>query len=163
MPLQHFQMLARYNRIANERLYEKCSELSDSEYRMNRAGSFGSIHGLLNHILRGDRIWMSRFEGGGQTTPPLSTVLYETFSELREARVAEDARIETFFGNLRSDFAEQSFAYINNQGKSYVETALVAFSHFFNHQTHHRGQVHVMLSRTPVAPPSLDLHRIVNP
>jgi uncharacterized damage-inducible protein DinB len=69
MPLRHFQMLARYNRIANERLYEKCSELSDSEYRMIRAGSFGSIHALLNHILRGDRIRMSRFEGGGQTTP----------------------------------------------------------------------------------------------
>jgi uncharacterized damage-inducible protein DinB len=163
MPLQHFQMLARYNRIANERLYAKCSELSDSEYPMNRAGSFGSIHALLNHILRGDRIWMSRFEGGDQTTPPLNTVLYENFSELRRARVAEDARIESFFANLRPDFAAQSFAYINNQGKSYVEAAPVALSHFFNHQTHHRGQVHVMLSQTPVAPPSLDLHRIINP
>jgi uncharacterized damage-inducible protein DinB len=159
----HFQMLARYNRIANERLYEKCSALTDGEYRMKRAGSFGSIHALLNHILLGDRIWMSRFEGGGQTTPPLNTVLYENFLELHDARVAEDARIESFFGNLPKDFARQSFAYINNQGKSYVESAPVAFSHFFNHQTHHRGQVHVMLSQTPVAPPSLDLHRIINP
>jgi uncharacterized damage-inducible protein DinB len=50
----------------------------------------------------------------------------------------------------------------NNQGKDYVETAHVACSHLFNHQTHHRGQVHVMLSQTPVVPPSLDLHRIVN-
>jgi uncharacterized damage-inducible protein DinB len=156
-------MLARYNRIANERLFEKCSALSDSEYRMNRAGSFRSIHALLNHVLLGDRIWMSRFEGGGQTTPPLNIILYEDFSQLRDARVAEDARIESFFPNLGSDFAEQSLAYINNQGKSYVETAPVAFSHFFNHQTHHRGQVHVMLSQTPVAPPSLDLHRIINP
>ena len=161
--LPHFQMLSRYNRIANERLYEKCSALSDSEYRMSRAGSFGSIHALLNHILLGDRIWMSRFEGGGQTTPPLNTVLYENFSDLRRARVAEDARIESFFANLRSDFAERPLAYINNQGKSYVETAPVAFSHFFNHQTHHRGQIHVMLSQTTVAPPSLDLHRIINP
>jgi uncharacterized damage-inducible protein DinB len=159
----HFQMLARYNRIANERLYEKCSALSDSEYRMNREGSFGSIHALLNHVLLGDRIWMSRFEGGGQTTPPLNTVLYEAFSELRDARVMEDARIESFFGNLQPDFAERPLAYINNQGKSYVETTPVAFSHFFNHQTHHRGQVHVMLSQTSVAPPALDLLRIVNP
>jgi uncharacterized damage-inducible protein DinB len=44
-----------------------------------------------------------------------------------------------------------------------VESAPVAFSHFFNHQTHHRGQITVMLSQTPVKPPSLDLHRIVNP
>jgi uncharacterized damage-inducible protein DinB len=159
----HFQILASYNRIANERLFEKCSALSDSEYRMNRAGSFGSIHALLNHVLLGDRIWMSRFEGGGPSTPPLNTVLYEDFSQLRDARVAEDARIEWFFVNLGFNFAGQSFAYINNQGKSYVESAPVAFSHFFNHQTHHRGQVHVMLSQTPVAPPSLDLHRIINP
>ena len=100
----HFQMLARYNRIANERLYEKCSALSDSEYRMSRAGSFGSIHALLNHILLGDRIWMSRFEGGGQATPPLNTVLYEDFSELRDARAAEDARIESFLVFLSPRF-----------------------------------------------------------
>src|ERR1700689_2497032 len=119
----HFQMLARYNRIANERLYDKCSVLSDNEYRRTRAGSFGSIDGLLNHILLGDRIWMSRFEGGGQTTPSLETVLYEDFSHLRDARLAEDARIESFFAKLPSDFAAQSFAYINSQGKSYVEKA----------------------------------------
>ena len=93
-------MLARYDRIANERLYERCSALSDSEYPMNRAGLFGSIHALLNHILLGDRIWMSRFEGGGQTTPPLNTIVYEDFPQLRDARVAEDARIEAFFGSL---------------------------------------------------------------
>jgi uncharacterized damage-inducible protein DinB len=159
----HFHTLARYNRIANERLYEKCSALRDTEYRMNRAGSFGSIHGLLNHILLGDRIWMSRFEGGGQITPPLNIILYEDFSQLRDARVAEDARIESFFGNLQRDFAERPLAYINNQGKSCVETVPMAFSHFFNHQTHHRGQVHVMLSQTPVTPPSLDLLRMINP
>ena len=54
--LEHFQMLARYNRIANERLYERCGQLDSAEYRKQRQGSFGSIHGLLNHILLGDRI-----------------------------------------------------------------------------------------------------------
>ena len=156
-------MLARYNRIANERLYAKCAELSDAEYRKHRDGSFGSIHALLNHILLGDRIWMSRFEGAGRVTPPLNTVMFEDFSELRTARVEQDVHIESFFGSLSDDFSGQSFAYTNNQGKDYVESAPVAFSHFFNHQTHHRGQVHVMLSQTPVAPPSLDLHRIINP
>ena len=161
--LSHFQMLARYNRIANERLYEKCSELTDAEYRKQRAGSFGSIHGLLNHILRGDRSWMSRFEGGGHTTPALNTVLFEDFSALRIARAEQDAHIEAFFGNLSEDFAGVSYRYVNSEGKDYVESAPVAFGHVFNHQTHHRGQVHVMLSQTPVAPPSLDLHRIINP
>ena len=117
----HFQMLARYNRIANERLFATCAELDDGEYRQCRAGSFGSIHGLLNHILLGDRRWMALFERG------------------------------------------RSFAYTNNQGKDYVETAHVACCHLFNHQTHHRAQVHVMLSQTSTPPPALDLHRILNP
>jgi len=159
----YFQMMARYNRAANERIYEKCAVLEDSEYRKQRHGSFGSIHGLLNHILLADRIWMARFEGQGQRTPPLNQILFEDFSELRRARTEFDARIEAFFMALDADFLSRSFRYINNQGKEYVEQAPVAVCHFFNHQTHHRGQIHVMLSQTPVPPPSLDLHRIVNP
>ncbi len=159
----HFQMLARYNHIANERLFEACAKIEDAEYRKPRHGSFGSIHGLLNHVLLGDRIWRARFYGGGRLTPALNTVLFSEFPDLKSARIDEDARIEKFFGNLSDDFLDRSFHYTNNQGKDYVETALVAASHYFNHQKHHRGQVHVMLSQTPVAPPSLDLHRIINP
>jgi uncharacterized damage-inducible protein DinB len=159
----HFQMLARYNRLANERLFEACAQLEDHEYRKLRKGSFGSIHGLLNHILLGDGIWMSRFAGGGSATPALNTVLAEDFSELRRLRIVEDARIEQFFLDVRPEFFTASFPYTNNKGRDYLEAAPVAASHFFNHQTHHRGQVHIMLSQTPVAPPSLDLHRIINP
>jgi uncharacterized damage-inducible protein DinB len=161
--VQHFQTLAYYNRIANERLYESCAQLSDEEYRRLRAGSFGSIHGLLNHILLGDTIWLARFEGGGATTPALNSVLYNEFGALRAARAAHDARIEAFFATLTEDALSHSYPYVNNQGKNYVESAPVAFSPFFNHQTHHRGQITVMLSQTGVKPPSLDLHRIVNP
>jgi len=159
----YFQMLARYNRLANERLFATCAGLDETEYRRPRKGSFGSIHGLLNHVLLGDRIWMARFEGRGQETPPLDTILAESFSGLRSERQLEDARIEDFFGRLSGDFFSRSFAYTNHRGLHYVEDAAVAAGHFFNHQTHHRGQVHVMLSQTPVLPPSLDLHRIVNP
>src|SRR5215471_1826390 len=93
----HFQMLARYNSTANERLYAACAQLDDVEYRKERKGSFGSIHALLNHILLGDRIWMARFEGGAKVTPPLRTVIAEQFAELQRLRVEEDARIERFF------------------------------------------------------------------
>ena len=161
--LTHFQMLARYNCIANERLFSKCGELEDSEYRKQRAGSFGSIHGLLNHILLGDRRWLGLFESGERVTPPLNQILYDDFGDLRAAREREDARLESFFGKLDATFWGRSFAYTNNQGKDHVESAHVACTHLFNHQTHHRGQVHVMLSQTRVTPPSLDLHRIMNP
>ncbi len=160
--VRHFQSLAYYNRIANERLYEACAQLPDEEYRKPRAGSFGSIHGLLNHILLGDTIWLARFEGGGATTPALDSVLYDEFPALRAARAAHDARIEAFFAALTDEILSRSFPYVNNQGKNYVESAPVAFSHFFNHQTHHRGQITVMLSQTAVKPPALDLHRIMN-
>src|ERR1700731_3853621 len=93
----HFQILARYNRIANERLYEACAQLDDAEYRTQRQGSFGSIHGLLNHLLLGDRIWMARFQGGGHETPALNTIIAEDLAGLRAIRVVEDARIEAFF------------------------------------------------------------------
>src|SRR5437762_9510123 len=118
----HFQMLARYNRIANERLFAKCGQLADVEYRKERAGSFGSIHGLLNHILLGDRRWLGLFENGERVTPPLNQILYDDFAALRTARTREDARIESFFERVDHAFWGRSFAYTNNQGKDYVET-----------------------------------------
>ena len=148
--LRHFQMLARYNRIANERLFERCAQLSADEYRKQRQGSFGSIHGLLNHILLGARIWMMRFEGHGQVTPALNAVLFDDFPDLRSARIHQDARMEAFFESPPEDFVSRSIRFTNNRGKDYVEEVPVAVSHFFNHQTHHRGQVHVMLSQTTV-------------
>jgi len=160
---RHFQMLARYNRIANERLFERCAQLTFEEYQQQRRGSFGSIHGLLNHILVGDRVWMQRFEGIGRVTPALNTILFDDFSALRSARTDQDLRIEAFFENPPENFFSRTIPYTNNQGKEYVEEAPVAVGHFFNHQTHHRGQIHVMLSQASVQPPSLDLHRIINP
>ena len=161
--LRHFQMLARYNRIANERLYEACAQLTDEEYRRLRKGSFGSIHALLNHLLLGDRIWMARFEGGGQTTPPLNTVLHEDFAALRAARVTEDDRIETFFAGAGQQFLTDELRYVNSKGVRRADNAAMAVAHLFNHQTHHRGQVHVMLAQTPVQAPSLDLHWLIAP
>ena len=79
----------------NERLYGACSELPDDEYRRERAGSFRSIHGTLNHLLLADRIWMDRFTQEGVVgTPALDTVLYQEFDLLRSARLGEDRRIE---------------------------------------------------------------------
>jgi uncharacterized damage-inducible protein DinB len=161
--LAAFRMLAKYNRVANERLYEACGQLDPVEYRRERKGSLGSIHALLNHVLLGDRIWMSRFAGSGKTTPPLNTILFDGFAELRSARAAQDEEIEAFFANTDNDFLQRQLSYTNSQGKDCVETPPAAVLHFFNHQTHHRGQVHVMISQTDIKPPLLDMHRILNP
>jgi uncharacterized damage-inducible protein DinB len=161
--LKHFQMLARYNRIANERLFETCAQLDDAEYRRQRVGSFGSIHALLNHILLGDQIWMSRFRREGQSTPALNAILFESFTELRSAREKMDADMESFFAEAGTDFLKSKLVYVNSKKVECRDIMALAVGHFFNHQTHHRGQVHVMLSQSLVQPPSLDLHRIINP
>jgi uncharacterized damage-inducible protein DinB len=161
--LDAFKLLGRYNRLANQRLYEHCARLSDEEYRLPRKVSFGSIHNLLNHMLLADGIWMSRFTGGGKTTPPLNTILFDSFAELQGARTIQDEAIEDFFNKVDEAFLNRPLHYTNSRGIDYTDITSYAVLHFFNHQTHHRGQVHVLLSQTEVGPPALDMHRILNP
>lgn len=161
--IRHFQTFARYNSIVNQRLYDLCAGLSDDEYRKERFGSFGSIHRTLNHILLGDRIWMDRFEGAGMITPPLGSILYDKFAALREARESEDTRIERFMANLTEEFFAHEIRYVNSRGVEFSDPPALVVLHMFNHQTHHRGQVHTMLSHAGVQPPSLDMHRAIKP
>ena len=154
---------ARYNRLANECLYEACDRLSDEERRRDLGAFFGSIHGTLNHLLLGDRIWMSRFEGGSHPSTNLGATLHESFPALRAARVEMDGRIESFFADLAPDFLERSLRYINNADIDTTDPASVIVPHFFNHQTHHRAQVHTLLSQLGQQTPVLDLHRVLRP
>jgi uncharacterized damage-inducible protein DinB len=154
---------ARYNRLANQALYEACAALSDPERRRDLGAFFGSVHGTLNHLLLGDRIWMTRFEGGGHPSTGLDAILFEDFEALRPARAEMDQRIEAFFADLPSDFLGRTFRYVNNAGIDSVDPASVIVPHFFNHQTHHRAQVHTLLSQLGFNPPVLDLHRVLRP
>ncbi|NMG11834.1 DinB family protein [Brasilonema sp. UFV-L1] len=163
MLIQHFQMLARYNTLANRKLYEVCSQLSDVERKCIRPAFFKSIHGTLNHIMVGDSIWMGRFEGKQMPSTNLDAILYDDFDELRSVRVLEDERIEAFMSELEQDFVTKTISYVNNQGKLHTDPANLLLAHFFNHQTHHRGQIHDMLTQTEIAPPILDMHRIIRP
>lgn len=160
----HFQTMAKYNTGANQRLYAACAQLSDADYRRERPGSFHSIHLTLNHILFGDRIWMARFTDPDiSSTPGLRTELYGDFGTLRAAREREDARMEEFVRTLEANFPEREIRYINNAGKLCADPFPLILAHVFNHQTHHRAQILLMLGETPVAPPSLDMHRVIRP
>ena len=162
--VENFRMLARYNTLANRRLYEACARLSDAERKKACPAFFGSIYGTLNHIMVGDRTWLARFEGEEVPSTNLDAILYEGFEELREARRAEDARIEAFAsGGLDERFLGGEIRYTNNDGNVHADPVHLLVAHLFNHQTHHRGQVHDMLSQTDVPPPVLDLHRIIRP
>jgi len=161
--LQLFRRFARYNTLANERLYAACAALTDEERRRDRRGFFGSIHGTLNHILVGDRVWMARFEGGAAPSTNLDAELYRGFTELSAARAAEDQRIETYIAGMAVSDLEREIAYENNEGRQFCDPVSLALPHFFNHQTHHRGQVHDMLSQIGPNPLVLDMHRVLKP
>jgi uncharacterized damage-inducible protein DinB len=161
--IAHLRMLARYNTGANAILYEACARLPDAERKRRRPAFFHSIHGTLNHILLGDRIWMARFAGQDVPSTGLDAILYEDFAELRAARAAEDARIEAFAAALEPARLAGSIRYVNNEGRPCDDPVALLLAHFFNHQTHHRGQVHGLLSQTDVPPPVLDLHRVLRP
>ena len=155
--------LALYNKLANSRLYDACATLSDAERKQERLAFFGSIHGTLNHIMLGDRIWLARFSGQEAPSTGLDAILYEDFGDLRDARAVEDARITALVEGLTAERLGQSIRYVNYAGRDCEDPVDLLLLHLFNHQTHHRGQVHDMLSQTRVPPPSLDLHRVLRP
>lgn len=161
--IRNFRMLARYNALANRRLYEACARLPDVERKKRRPAFFGSIHGTLNHLMVGDRIWLARFAGQEVPSTNLDAILYEDFGELREAREEEDSRIESFAAGIDERFLKGTIRYTNNESRTLEDPVELLVAHLFNHQTHHRGQVHDMLTQTNVSPPVLDLHRVIRP
>lgn len=158
MMLDHLRRMALYNRWANQHLYDACGQLGEKAYHKPRNMFFSSIHGTLNHILVGDRLWLSRIEQ--RPTPPSSIdhELYSDLAALGRARHAEDEHmIEVTDRYDESDLGE-ILHYRTLVNPSEISTPLhLCWLHLFNHQTHHRGQIHDQLSQTEIAPPSLDL------
>lgn len=154
----HFQMMASYNAWCNERLYDAAARLSDADYRADLGAFFKSVHGTFNHILVGDRVWLSRFTGTGPVPTALDEILYDDFDSLWIARRKEDARIVGFAESLDADKLATVMQYrALSQPVDVTFPMLPALHHFFNHQTHHRGQATALLTRLGVTVPSLDL------
>lgn len=152
----HFDQLAAYNRWANRRVYDDAATLTDQARKQPSGLFFGSVHGTLNHLLVTDYIWMRRFTGEGPQPERLNLILYEDFSALRAAREREDDRIFEFVTGT-GDY-EREISYQNSTGKTFRQQVGPALTHFFNHQAHHRGQVHAGLTIAGIREPaSLDL------
>ncbi len=155
----HFRMFAHYNRWANRRLYDAAAALDDDDYRLDLGAFFGSVHRTLNHILAGDRIWMRRFTGEGDLPASLDAIIAEDFGFLRVAREDEDERIVDWIDDLPDSLLEGRFTYTTVTDMRTISQRMApALAHFFNHQTHHRGQVHALLTR--LGQPSLTLDLI---
>ena len=154
----HFDQLAAYNRGANQRLYADAATLPDDARKRHLGLFFGSVHGTLNHLLVTDYIWMRRFTGDGPQPERLNQILHEDFDALKSARVDEDEHIFTFVTGLNPPDYDRVIEYRNSTGKSFQQQIGPALTHFFNHQTHHRGQIHAGLTILGLREPaSLDL------
>ncbi|HZP20910.1 MAG TPA: DinB family protein [Bauldia sp.] len=160
MSKRQFQMMAHYNRWANERLYAASRGLPDAEYRRNRGAFFGSLHGTLSHLLVADQIWMRRFTGDGPVRTKLDEILFEDFDALQAARRDWDGRIVAHVEGLSdADIAGPLSFRTVVRPQEITQPRWSALTHFFNHQTHHRGQAHTMVTMIAGndAMPSLDL------
>ena len=154
----HFLQFADYNKWANARLYEAAFALPDSEYRRDVGAFFGSLHGTLNHLLLTDRIWLRRLTGDGEHPDQLDAILCEHLATLALARVDEDERILRYVRSLPETELRGLQVYSTTSGKSFEQRRCDILAHLFNHQTHHRGQAHAILSIvTGCEPPPLDL------
>ena len=142
-----YRTFAAYNAWCNERLYEAVAQVSNTDYRADRGAFFKSLHGTLNHLLVGDRIWMQRFTGQGEAPLTLDAILDDDFAQLRAARRVEDERISRYIASLNETDLARTIRYRTMSKPNYIEQPLApALDHFFNHQTHHRGQAHALLS-----------------
>lgn len=156
--LAMFRMFAGYNAWANERIYAAAGALTDADCRADLGAFFKSVHGTLNHILVADRVWMHRFTGLGDAPSRLDAILFEHFADLKAARAAEDQRIIDYIAGLTDADLKATFSYRRmTTPETMTQPLAPALSHFFNHQTHHRGQVHALLTRLTGEAPSLDL------
>lgn len=160
--LNDLQIMARYNRWANQRLYTCVEGLSDDDYRAARGAYFGSIHATLNHLLVVDRLWTSRIMGEYHGIDGLDQILHDDFKNLSAARTAMDDHIVRLTdrmsvgldGGLDKEILYRSVS----GGEKHASPVRHILLTVFNHQTHHRGQIHCMLTQAGIEqPPALDV------
>jgi len=155
------QRMARYNRWQNENLYGVADRLSDDERRRERGAWFGSIHKTFSHLLWADRIWMSRFFSDVPRPPggiPESVSLYPDWDNLKAERSAFDRTMIDWADAVDDKWlaAEQTY-YSGATKREWTRPRWMLVTHMFNHQTHHRGQVHCMLTQAGGKPHDTDL------
>lgn len=157
--MQTMRMMAAYNRWANGLVYDAAAALSEDELHRDTGAFFGSIFGTLSHLLTADRVWLNRFTGEGPRPSRLDERPYATYPELRAAREIEDSRIIAYVDGLTEAQLAGQFTYTPLTSPDPVQSRLLpALTHVFNHQTHHRGQVHMGL--TVLGRPSISMDLI---
>lgn len=159
--LDYIQTMAGYNAWQNQSVLDAADGLDDAERNLDRGAFFGSIRGTLSHLLWGDQIWMHRFSGS--PVPAVSTIaaspdMVDDWDELKGQRAAMDQAIVQWADRLDAAWLETDLTWFSGAAKRQVtRPAGLLVMHFFNHQTHHRGQVHAMLTAAGARPENTDV------
>jgi uncharacterized damage-inducible protein DinB len=155
-PLRTFRKLAQANRLANARLHRACAVLDEADLTAARPAFFGTIQKTLNHILMVDRFYLNALRGRpldrayldeATFCPDLGTLIgWQAVSDMELLAHVEGLTPEDLTAIVQIDRGE----------KTQQDRRDDILSHVFQHQTHHRGQVHGLLSATALRPPQLD-------
>jgi uncharacterized damage-inducible protein DinB len=157
---RYVQTMAAYNAEMNRRIYAAAGLMTDAERREDRRAFWGSLHGTLNHLLWGDRNWMARFAGWPKPEQgqKQSTQLYDDFAGLAAARVQADADISAWAAGVDQAWLDQDLVFFRATVQREVrQPRALLVTHMFNHQTHHRGQAHALLTYYGHDPGDTDL------
>lgn len=144
--IRHVMQMANYNAWANERVYRMAATLSEEQYRREVGAYFKSLHGTLNHLVATDQIWLRRLTGLGEAPTALDAIVCEELPALTAVRQREDARLLHYVQNLTPALLEESLDYHTMNGTPQRQRRRDVLAHIFNHQTHHRGQAHTILT-----------------
>lgn len=141
--------MARYNHWQNSEMISALAELSDAARQKDRGAFFGSIQATISHLLWGDTIWVSRFDGGPGTDLTIadSPLCASGFDDWLEKRRAMDARLLSWTKGLRPEDTSGVLTWFSGAaGREVSQPVALCLMQIFNHQTHHRGQVHAMVT-----------------
>ncbi len=153
--------LAAHSRWVNDGIFAGCDQLSDADRKKDCGAFFKSIHGTLNHILWANQMWMHRL---AETPAPIAAAIpgslnqYESYDDLKREREVLDDVIRDWAADLDQSALEGNLTwYSGSSGREMTHPRWILITHLFNHQIHHRGQVHCLLTQFGVETPVTDL------
>jgi uncharacterized damage-inducible protein DinB len=163
----HCRLMAAYNTGMNRRIYDAAARIPDAERRADRGAFFGSLHGTLSHLVWTDHAWMVRFAPGRWERLPGtlkdSPHAFPDWDEMCAARRKADAGIEEWAAGVDDAWLAAPLTWLSGaSGREMTKPAWVTVVHLFNHQTHHRGQAHCLITQQGVTPEDTDLPWVVD-
>lgn len=171
---EHIALMANYNQWMNRKLYDAALTLTDAALAMDRQAFFGSILGTLNHLALGDTVWLKRFAqhpAGFSALAPMQAVAtpadlkqlaFEDVRELATYRTWLDQLIVDWSHTVQETDLDHRLHYSNMRGVTADKDFFSLLVHFFNHQTHHRGQATTLLTQAGLDVGTTDLLALID-